>query len=46
MKEVAHVMHMEVSTVAFHKLRIRKILQAKNDADLVQYAVKNHLIIV
>jgi DNA-binding NarL/FixJ family response regulator len=46
MKEVAHVLHMEVSTVAFHKLRIRKILQARKDPDLVKYAVKNHLIAV
>jgi DNA-binding NarL/FixJ family response regulator len=45
-KEVARVLHMEVSTVAFHKLRIRKILQAKNDAELVQYAVRSHLIMV
>ena len=44
MKEVAHVLNMAISTVAFHKLRIREILHAKNDADLVQYAVKNHLI--
>jgi DNA-binding NarL/FixJ family response regulator len=44
MKEIAHVLNMEVSTVSFHKLRIRKILHAKNDAGLVQYAAKNHLI--
>jgi len=44
MKEVAHVLNMAISTVAFHKLRIREILHAKNDADLVQYAVKKHLI--
>jgi DNA-binding NarL/FixJ family response regulator len=44
MKEVAHVLNVAISTVAFHKVRIREILHAKNDADLVQYAVKNHLI--
>jgi DNA-binding NarL/FixJ family response regulator len=44
MKEVAHVLNVAISTVVFHKVRIREILHAKNDADLVQYAVKNHLI--
>ena len=44
MKEVARVLNLATSTVAFHKLRIREILHAKNHADLVQYAVKNHLI--
>jgi DNA-binding CsgD family transcriptional regulator len=30
-------------TVAFHKYRIMEVLGAKNNADLVKYAVRNHL---
>jgi DNA-binding NarL/FixJ family response regulator len=44
MKEVAHVLNVTTSTVAFHKLRIKEILNARNNTDLVQYAIKNHLI--
>jgi DNA-binding NarL/FixJ family response regulator len=44
MKEVAQVLNVAISTVVFHKVQIREILHAKNDASLVQYAVKNHLI--
>jgi DNA-binding NarL/FixJ family response regulator len=44
MKEVAQVLNVAISAVVFHKVRIREILHAKNDAGLVQYAVKNHLI--
>jgi DNA-binding CsgD family transcriptional regulator len=32
------------NTVAFHKYKIREILNAKNDADLVQYAIRSHII--
>jgi DNA-binding NarL/FixJ family response regulator len=44
MREVAQVLNVAISTVVFHKVRIREILHAKNDAGLVQYALKNHLI--
>jgi DNA-binding NarL/FixJ family response regulator len=44
MKEVAHVLNVATSTVAFHKLRIKEALHARNDSDLVQYAIKNHVI--
>jgi DNA-binding NarL/FixJ family response regulator len=44
MKEVAHVLNVSTSTVAFHKIRIKEALHARNDADLVQYAVENYLI--
>jgi DNA-binding NarL/FixJ family response regulator len=43
-KEVAQVLNVAISTVVSHKVRIRAILHAKNDAGLVQYAVKNHLV--
>jgi DNA-binding CsgD family transcriptional regulator len=46
MKQVACALNMSKETVAFHKYRIREILNAKNDAELVQYAVRNHLITV
>jgi DNA-binding NarL/FixJ family response regulator len=44
MKEVAGVLNVSTSTVAFHKLRIKEILHARNDAELVQHAIKTHLI--
>jgi DNA-binding CsgD family transcriptional regulator len=46
MKQVAYALNMSKETVAFHKYRIKEILNAKNDAELVQYAVRNHLITV
>ncbi len=46
MKQVACALNMSKETVAFHKYRIKEILNAKNDAELVQYAVRNHLITV
>src|SRR5271169_4137013 len=36
MKEVAGVLNVSTSTVAFHKIRIKEILHARTDADLVQ----------
>jgi len=44
MKEVAQLLNVAISTVVFHKVRIREILHAKNDAGPVPYAVRNHLI--
>lgn len=44
MKQVACVLNVSTSTVAFHKLRIKEILHARNDAELVQHAIKTHLI--
>jgi DNA-binding NarL/FixJ family response regulator len=44
MKQVAHTLNVSKETVAFHKYRSREILNAKNDVELVQYAVRNHLI--
>jgi DNA-binding NarL/FixJ family response regulator len=46
MKQVASVLGVSTSTVAFHKLRIKEILHATNDAELVQHAIKTHLIAV
>jgi DNA-binding NarL/FixJ family response regulator len=44
MKQVAYTLNVSKNTVAFHKYRIRDILNAKNDAELVQYAVRSHII--
>jgi DNA-binding NarL/FixJ family response regulator len=44
MKQVADTLHITVNTVALHKYRIMKILNAKSDAELVQYAIRNHII--
>jgi DNA-binding NarL/FixJ family response regulator len=44
MKQVAHTLNVSKETVAFHKYRIREILNARNDAELVQYAVRSHII--
>jgi DNA-binding NarL/FixJ family response regulator len=44
MKEAANLLNMTVRTVAFHKYRIMKKLDLHNSAELVQYAVRNHII--
>jgi DNA-binding NarL/FixJ family response regulator len=44
MKQVADALHVTSNTVAFHKYRIMKTLNAENDGELVQYAIRNHLI--
>jgi DNA-binding NarL/FixJ family response regulator len=44
MKEVAYVLNLTTRTVAFHKYRIMEVLNAKSNAQLVQYAIRNHVI--
>jgi DNA-binding NarL/FixJ family response regulator len=44
MKEVGSVLNIATRTVAFHKYRIMEALNAKSNAELVQYAVRQHLI--
>jgi DNA-binding NarL/FixJ family response regulator len=44
MKEVASVLNLATRTVAFHKYRIMEVLHAKTNAELVQYAIRNHVI--
>jgi DNA-binding NarL/FixJ family response regulator len=44
MKEVAYVLNVTISTVAFHKLRIKEILNTRNNADLVQFAIRHYMI--
>jgi DNA-binding CsgD family transcriptional regulator len=40
----ADVLNITTRTVAFHKYRIMEVLNAKSSAELVQYAIRNHLI--
>ena len=44
MKEVGGVLNMTTSTVAFHKYRIMEVLGARSNAELVRYAVRNHIV--
>jgi len=44
MKEVAGVLNITTRTVAFHKYRIMELINAKSSAELVQYAMRHHLI--
>lgn len=44
MKEVAAVLNLTTRTVAFHKYRLMHNLQLKNDAEVVQYAVRRHIV--
>jgi DNA-binding NarL/FixJ family response regulator len=44
MKEIGWVLHLKRRTVAFHKYRIMDVLNAKNNAELVRYAVRNNII--
>jgi DNA-binding NarL/FixJ family response regulator len=44
MKEVAGILNVKPGTVAFHKYRIMEILGLKTNAELLQYAIRHHLI--
>jgi len=44
MKEVAAVLNLTTRTVAFHKYRIMEVLNVRSTAELVQYAMRHHLI--
>jgi DNA-binding NarL/FixJ family response regulator len=44
MKEVSSVLHMTTRTVAYHKYRIMEVLGTKSNAELVKYAVRNHMV--
>lgn len=44
MKEIGALLKLSTRTVAFHKYRIMEILGAKSDADLVRYAIRNHML--
>jgi len=44
MTEVADILHLTPQTVAFHKYRMMEALGTKSNAELVRYAVRNHII--
>jgi DNA-binding NarL/FixJ family response regulator len=44
MKEVAAVLNLATRTVAFHKYRIMQNLHLHNDAEVVQYAMRHHVV--
>ncbi len=44
MKEVSSILHMSTRTVAYHKYRMMEVLGAKSTAELVKYAIKNHIV--
>ena len=44
MKEAAAILNVATRTVAFHKYRIMESLQLQNNADMVQYAMRNHIV--
>jgi DNA-binding NarL/FixJ family response regulator len=44
MKEVSEILNMSTRTVAYHKYRMMEVLGARSNAELVKYAVRNHIV--
>jgi DNA-binding NarL/FixJ family response regulator len=44
MKEVGGILNMTTRTVAYHKYRMMEVLGAKSNAELVKYAIRNHMV--
>ena len=44
MKEVASILNVTPRTVAFHKYRMMEQLKIKTNAELIQYAIRQHVI--
>ena len=44
MKEVGNILNVSARTVAFHKYRMMEQLKLKTTAELIQYAVKHHIV--
>ncbi|HEU4936908.1 MAG TPA: response regulator transcription factor [Vicinamibacterales bacterium] len=44
MKEVAALLNLTARTVAFHKYQMMEQLKVKSTAELIQYAVKHHIV--
>jgi DNA-binding NarL/FixJ family response regulator len=44
MKEVASILNVTPRTVAFHKYRIMERLRIKTNAELIQFAIRQHLV--
>jgi len=44
MKEVGSILNVTARTVAFHKYRMMEQLKIKTNAELIQYAIRHHLV--
>jgi DNA-binding NarL/FixJ family response regulator len=44
MKEVGGILNMTTRTVAYHKYRMMEVLGVNSNAELVKYAVRNHIV--
>ncbi len=44
MKEVAAILNIAPRTVAFHKYRLMEQVNVKTNAELIQYAIKHHIV--
>jgi DNA-binding NarL/FixJ family response regulator len=44
MKEVGSLLNLAPRTVAFHKYRMMELLGVKSNAELIQYAVRHHIV--
>jgi len=44
MKEIGAILHMSPRTVNYHKYEIRRLLGVRSDAELVRYAIRNHIV--
>jgi DNA-binding NarL/FixJ family response regulator len=44
MKEVAAILEITPRTVAFHKYRLMEQLNVKTNAELIQYAIRHHIV--
>jgi DNA-binding NarL/FixJ family response regulator len=44
MKEVAALLNVTPRTIAFHKYTMMEALNVKSTAELIQYAVKHHIV--
>jgi DNA-binding NarL/FixJ family response regulator len=44
MKEIAHILDLKPGTVAFHKYKMMESLGLKSNAELLQYAIKHHML--
>ena len=44
MKEIASILNLKPGTVAFHKYKMMESLGLKSNAELLQYAIKHHLV--
>lgn len=44
MKEIASVLHVKPGTIAFHKYKMMESLGLKTNAELLQYAIRHHIV--